>query len=273
MTLYRNLCFTLNNPRDGEQDSILSSDIWRYVVVGREVAPTTLTPHLQRYGVLNKRMRLGALKKILGDRMHIEERRKSHAEARDYCKKDGIFEERGEEPQQGRRTDLETACKSIKEHGSLARVADEQPMTFVKYSRGLRDLALMIIPPYTHDDVRGLWYYGEPGTGKSRLARENNPDAYLKAQNRWFDGYDGQTSIILDDLDEGGKCLGHLLKIWTDRYACTGETKGGTVQLRHKVFIVTSNYSIDDLWADQPKVLPAIKRRFTVTYFPKSLWK
>jgi len=41
----------------------------------------------------------------------------------------------------------------------------------------LRSLA----PPYDHSDVRGLWYYGEPGSFKSSTARKNFPNAYLKA--------------------------------------------------------------------------------------------
>ena len=35
--------------------------------------------------------------------------------------------------------------------------------------------------PYDHSDVRGLWYWGKPGTGKSRAAREEFPLAYIKA--------------------------------------------------------------------------------------------
>ena len=81
------------------------------------------------------------------------------------------------------------------------------------------------------DNVRGEWYWGEPGTGKSRAARANFPDAYLKAQNKWWDGYTGQQYVILDDLDTD--VLGHYLKIWADRYACTGEVKGGTIPLFH----------------------------------------
>lgn len=70
-----------------------------------------------------------------------------------------------------------------------------------------------------------------------------NPGAFRKQQNKWFDGYAGQDVIILDDLDLlGGQTLGHYLKIWADRYPCYGEVKGSTVGLAHKKFIVTSNY-------------------------------
>lgn len=95
------------------------------------------------------------------------------------------------------------------------------------------------------EGVRGVWYWGPPGTGKSHTARANFPEAYLKAQNKWFDGYQAQKSIIIDDFDKGGICLGHHLKIWADKYACNGEVKGGHVPLQHETLVVTSNYSIE----------------------------
>lgn len=61
-------------------------------------------------------------------------------------------------------------------------------------------------------------------------------------------------------------CLAHHLKIWTDRYTCDGEVKGGTIPLLHTKFIVTSNYSIEELIKD-PVMAAAIRRRFKVTHF------
>lgn len=49
-------------------------------------------------------------------------------------------------------------------------------------------------------------------------------------------------------MDEKGSALGHLLKLWTDSYALEGEIKGAMIPLNYQRFIVTSNYSIEDLW-------------------------
>lgn len=124
----------------------------------------------------------------------------------------------------------------------------------------VRKIVNGILDPYEHDSVRGVWYWGKPGCGKSWKAYTDDPGAFRKCQNKWFDGYNGEDTIILDDLDQN--LLGHHLKIWADRYPCQGEVKGGVVNLRHKKFVVTSNYQIDKLWEQDTEMRDAIKRRF-----------
>jgi hypothetical protein len=120
--------------------------------------------------------------------------------------------------------------------------------------------------PVQTEDVRGVWYWGPPGVGKSHRARTEYPDAYIKAQNKWWDGYTGEKAVILDDLDTD--CLGHYLKIWADKWKCSGEIKGGTVALQHEVFIVTSNYDVDQLFKEE-NMADAVFRRFKIIKLSK----
>lgn len=121
----------------------------------------------------------------------------------------------------------------------------------------------LLAPPHEHDDIRGIWVVGKPGVGKSYWVRSQCPGLFLKAQNKWWDGYAGQEAALLDDLDTD--VLAHYLKIWADRYACTGEVKGGHVNLHHRAFYVTSNFSIEELFKALPEVtISAIRRRFKV---------
>lgn len=94
--------------------------------------------------------------------------------------------------------------------------------------------------PVDKDHLRGIWLHGASGVGKSRLARDKFPNSYPKLCNKWWDGYKGQETVIMDDIGKDHKVLGQQLKIWTDRYGCILETKGGAVVDNYQWFIVTS---------------------------------
>lgn len=161
--------------------------------------------------------------------------------------------------------------KEIRDLAKESKFEDIPAEQYIKYHHNLQKIATENLAPKNFEECRGIWIWGEPGTGKTTFARtEYGEDVYIKPQSKWWDGYRGQQIVILDDLDSD--CLSHYLKIWADKWSCTGEVKHGTVALNYEKFIVTSNFSIDELFSKLPETTrEAIKRRFKVHHFNKAL--
>lgn len=119
-------------------------------------------------------------------------------------------------------------------------------------------------------NLENEWWWGDPGTGKSRKAFTEYPGAYIKSLNKWWDGYHDQDVVIIDDWGPGQAVLVDHLKHWADRYPFPAEIKGSGMRIRPKKIIVTSNYRIEDCFERQEDV-EAIRRRFKVTRFHKGL--
>ena len=71
-----------------------------------------------------------------------------------------------------------------------------------------------------------LW--GPSGTGKSRFVAARWPDAFWKApESKWWDGYSGQETVVLDDFKDYAMPLVELQRL-LDWYPLWVEVKGGS---------------------------------------------
>lgn len=69
--------------------------------------------------------------------------------------------------------------------------------------------------------------------------------------------------MIIEDVDHSAaRFLSHMIKLWCDEGPFRGETKGGSLHIRPRGFVVTSNYKIDVLWSKDQTLTQAIGRRF-----------
>jgi len=261
-------CFTLNNVKTF--DALNSVKNWDYMIAGKEVGDKG-TPHLQCFVVYKVRTKFSTVK-IQLPTAHIEKMISTPTLASDYCKKDGDFMEFGELPKhwesgkgggQAKAANYRS-CIDIAIDGDLNDIIDVNPVAFVQHYHSFKRIKQdNPKKPENIDDVCGIWYHGEPGVGKSHKAREENPDFYDKPLNKWWDGYQNEPTVLLDDLSlEHGNWIGYLLKRWTDKFSFPAEHKGTTVQIRPKKFVITSNYTIEQVFHHDETLINALKRRF-----------
>jgi len=237
------------------------------------------SPHIHAYILLEKRFccqnaRFWDLNGHHGDYQMA----KSIEAVSKYIKKDGDFVEFGtldwKEKVNARAEHRRCLGAKMLEPGTtLKEILQMDPSLALEAHNLQKALAACkqaFIVPKTTDDVKGIWIFGPPGVGKSHLVRDLEPSLFQKAQNKWWDGYGGQSAVLIDDFDKMGTCLSHYLKIWSDRYGCDGEIKGATIPLAHERLYITSNYTPDELWGGQEnkdlELVAAIKRRFKICY-------
>ncbi len=118
----------------------------------------------------------------------------------------------------------------------------------------------LAVEPTIH--CKGIWIHGPTGAGKTTAALQRYPGCFRKPPTKWWDGYEGQEVVLLDDLrKENAKFIVYYLTQWMDRHAPpAGEVKGGNMPLPFKWFVVTSQWSIDEIF-DEPRDRDAIQRR------------
>jgi len=264
-TRHRSWLFTINNWTD-EDVARMDTLPAKYVIFGKEIAPSTGTPHLQCYVVFESAKTRSAVSRLL-PRAFLLAARGSHSDNIRYCSKDGQFTEIGDRPRD--------PCNSGKQEidrwdlvwvsakrGDLEEVpADIRIRCYNSLRRIERDFA----PPVEAlPGTCGIWIYGLCGAGKTSSVVDTYPFAYPKPLSKWWCGYQREEVVFLDDIDlTATNWIGRFLKIWADRYSFVAESKHGSMKIRPKKFFVTSQYTIEEIFHEEREVA-ALKRRFVV---------
>lgn len=275
-------CFTVNDSESRyaqeDFDPICRRGWFRYMVFQKEQAETG-TIHWQGYLQCKNDTRMTTVKRALPGQAHLERQSPNSTpeQARDYCMKE---ETRLQGPWQhgqflpdtrsGRRTDLAEVAELLKRSG-MREVARQMPTMIIKYARGLSELERLNGLSTALRTVHVTLLYGPTGTGKSMFAYLKAPDAYRKdTEGRFFDSYNGQTSLILDDF--AGRMshvrLVMLLKL-LDIYPLMVEVKGSSRQLKVRQIFITTNIH-PRMWFDytrRERQYKALARRIHKVYW------
>lgn len=242
-----------------------------------ECAPTTGKLHWQGVMSFVNEVRYGTLHELWGSELGWCAVPKNKDAMITYCQKDETrvveFERirYGEVPEvklskraKGNIRDAFTT-KLAKREITLREVLIEDPtmMTNIRY---WKSLLIETDSPRT-EMTQIVLIYGAPKTGKSkwftyyaqsmgwRMMRLLHSKEY-----KWFEGYDGQELVVIDEFDPNEMSLVRLNYL-ADEHEAKVETKNGSVQFKAKILGITTNMHPSLIYKNKPEQREALKRR------------
>jgi len=256
-----------------------------------EQSPSTGVLHIQGYLELAKEKRWRNVFTILsytsdGDeaRAWCEPAKGTPWENHTYCTKPertgfhrfvkGTFTEPRSEKRARKKVRHEDMMDDITDKKmTVTDIAKRYPEEYLRQSRGIQELVNRLRDPIPIREVTTIVIHGYTGVGKSRWAHQyahwhgfsmwTKKNTVANAQ-QWFQGYDGQDVILLDDFD-GCTPFRELLN-WLDIYDAQVDQKGGSAQLRNHTFIITSNQEPSAWYRESASTLAPLMRRLHHVY-------
>ena len=267
----RRFCWTLNNYTELEVEEAkrFIDEKCKYGIFGKEVAPNTGCLHLQGFCNLKKPMRFSTIKSVSITESILRRQMDPTKKTKNTVQRQATFIERvrlttkGEE-QTWRPLYLPYRTeKSPHPKWSLNYMAPCISNTIVESKN-----------TYTSCDQcnQGIFSLNcgcigdHPDRGKSRRALEEatawGESIYYKPRGLWWDGYEQQICVIIDDF-YGWIKYDEILKI-CDRYPYKVQVKGAFQEFTSKYIWITSNCDTDDWYRFSGYSNAALERRITV---------
>lgn len=265
MERFRRFCLTWNNYNE-ESLKVISNVNWSYCIVGKEVGKSG-TPHYQIYMEFKNPKTFSSLIKNMQKKCHIEVAKGDADSNIRYCSKENKIFEEGTPFKQGQRNDLKAIKNKIAQKFTIRDMLDDD--TIVNH-QGLRTAEglMKYIEPQRTVAPKVIWNYGPAGTGKSKWVYENYTEVFVPINFKWWEGYDGHKTVLLDDL-RGDFCKYHEFLKLIDRYPYRVECKGASRQLLATTIVVTSPFHPEDIWCTLEDKTQLLRRIHKIVHFKK----
>jgi len=230
-------------------------------------------PHIQGFIHFNRPIAMTTVKSRLNSKsVHVEKVINDEAAAH-YCSKphegcnckhctkagERLYGpvEVGEKPdyeKQKKVKPMEELALMIQKGLTDAQIAEEAPWALLRHSRGINALRFAHNKAKSQEwrDVEVILLLGDAGTGKTAWAIADSKGDYFKPdlskKEIWFDGYQGETTLILDDF-RGSSCKFEQLLKLMDGHQLSIPIKGGHTYALWKRVVITSNTSPEDWYS------------------------
>lgn len=170
---------------------------------------------------------------------------------------------------------LEPMYQDIVAGMPIYEVAKKYPRHFGRAHAGIAKMCALFDKPRARIRATVIVLFGVTGSGKSDWALKNYPNAYRKTiPGKWWDGYQGQTSVIFEEFnptDDKELKLPQLLT-YLDEYPVQVEVKGCATQLKANTFIITTNLHPNE-WYPNHAQQGALARRITKVLHFRLEWR
>lgn len=236
----------------------LVPDLISYLTIGKEIAPTTGTPHLQGYLELKKKMTGRSLKTNLPNGIYLAPAKGTGAQNTTYCTKGGDSRCLGAMMKQGARKDLDQLKEMIEDGATEVDLADANFGSWLRYGQAMKRYH-NLVHAVKRDWMPEIYiYWGGTGLGKTRKVMADNSidDTWIwNGNHKFYQGYDMQSVAVFDDF-YGEISLPYMLKL-TDRYPMIVNIKNGECNWQPKRIYFTSNVDPRtwEGWQDKPQAV------------------
>ena len=232
--------------------------------------------HLQGAVCFAKAKRLATLKKFM-PRAHWEVMRGTPKEASDYCAKSttrvcGPFVHGDCPDGQGARHDVTAVYGLVKGRKTNLEILEITQGRSAKLAKHIDYMRFNLMSAESDRQLQGvkvITLYGATGTGKTysavNLIAQGRDYFILTApsarnSNLWFDGYQGQHILIIDDFSGDSVPFNYLLRL-LDVYPMPVQIKGGFMWATWTLVVITTN-TFPASWYTQVNTAP-LRRRLT----------